>query len=458
MKRISLPLIALLVCTGAFAQGIGKAELKEIRASFVKDEATIATQKALMSTIDIDGLARDKDYKSRISHTFNNVVTPLKSAPSQYASGRCWLFSSLNYTRPLAIEKYNVDDFRWSHLFCSFWDLFEKCNQRLEYAIAAAGKPIDDRENDFYVRAIRDGGEWNGFVNIARKYGVVPESVIPETVNSNNTERMHEFMNIRVRKAIMEIREKAASGSSAEQLKAVKMDALKDIYRILALCFGEPPVEFTWNYTDKDGERHSITTTPKEFAAETIPAEFIDSRVMLVNDPSHEYYKVYRLDGLSNCIEGIHWTYLNLPPEELKSASLAAIRNNEAVYVCCDWTKERITGENYMDLNNYRLDELFGMDFDMTKEAMIKTRYSTAAHVMLVDACQTDANGKTERWRLFNSSFRTGCGVNLSFTDEWFDAYVHRVVTARKYLSDKAQAALDQEPVILPLYIFDYMK
>jgi len=458
MRRITLTLAAVLLGTCAFAQGIGKAELKEIRESFVKDEATLKAQKALMKTTNIDALAMDPGYKERMNHTFNYVVTPLKSAPSQNASGRCWLFTSLNYTRHLAIEKYDVDDFRWSPLFCSFWDLFEKCNQRLEYVIASVDKPVDDREVAFYFRALRDGGEWNCFVNIARKYGAVPEAVMPETIHSNNTATMHEYMNNRLRKAIFEIREKASECDNPEQLREIKMEALKDIYRILSLCFGEPPTEFTWNYTDKQGVRHSVTTTPQEFVAATIPSEFIDSRVMVMNDPSHEYYKMYKLEGLSNAIEGLHWTFVNLPPEELKAAAFASIKNNEPVYTCCDWSKERITKENYMDLKNFKLDELFGMDFDITREAMVKTRYSTAAHVMLIDACQASPEGKTERWKLFNSSFKSGCGVNLTFTDQWFDLYVHRIVTDRKYLSPKAQAVLGQTPVVLPLYIFDYMK
>lgn len=458
MKKLLLSLLVIPLGACAFAQGISKAELDVIRASLAKDEAAIAAQKALMATTDIDGLARDPEYATRMEKSFNHMVTPLKSAPSQNASGRCWLFTSLNYTRHLAIDKYNVEDFRWSPLFCSFWDLFEKCNQRLEYVIASAGKPVDDREVDFYFRPLRDGGEWNCFVNIVRKYGAVPEEIMPETIHSNNTATMHEYMNNRLRKAIFEIRERASECDSPEQMKAIKIAALKDIYRILALCFGEPPTEFTWNYTDKDGVRHSVTTTPKEFALATIPERFINSRVMLMNDPSHEYYKTYRLEGLSNAIEGVHWTFLNLPPEELKAAALASIEANEAVYTCCDWSKERVTKDNYMDMKNYRYNELFGMDFDMTREAMVKTRYSTAAHVMLIDACQTDEAGKTVRWQLFNSSFKSGCGVNLVFTDDWFDLYVHRIVTDRKFLSDKAKAAYDQQPEILPLYIFDYMK
>ena len=42
----------------------------------------------------------------------------------------------------------------------------------------------------------------------------------------------------------------------------------------------------------------------------------------------------------------------------------------------------------------------------------------------------------------------------LSFTDDWFDEYMFRVVIRKCYLDEKAVAALATEPVILPAWDF----
>ncbi|MFR5661038.1 MAG: C1 family peptidase, partial [Butyricimonas faecihominis] len=39
--------------------------------------------------------------------------------------------------------------------------------------------------------------------------------------------------------------------------------------------------------------------------------------------------------------------------------------------------------------------------------------------------------------------------------DKWFDEYIFRVVIHKKYLGEKALKALDQKPILLPMW--DYM-
>jgi bleomycin hydrolase len=457
MKRTLLSLAALCLCASLFAQSLGKSELETIRGSFVKDPSTVALQNVISHTGDIASLALRVNPNKVLDDIFKYEVPRLPSAPDQYTSGRCWLFTSLNAIRPYAMEKFNVKDFRFSHNFDSFWDLFEKSNLFLESIILTANEEVTGRAvTELFKTPVGDGAAWNFFLNLAEKYGVAPESAMPETIHSNKTANMRTLLNQKLRREGWNIREMAAAGSTPKEMREYKLEVLKDVYRLLALCLGEPPTEFTWTYQDRDGVSHTIKTTPQEFYKSIVPADYgLESMVMIMNDPTREYYKVYEIENYRNCYEGINWVYLNLPNEEMKAGALATIKDGEAVYASCDWRKGMVKPANSMTCDSYDYDSLFGMEFGMDKKARILTRFSASAHAMLIIACDTDENDKPTKWKFFNSWFDTGEKSTLTFTDEWFDGYIFRLALNRKYLSEKALQALETKHVMLPFW--DYM-
>lgn len=457
MKRLLTFIAAMVAGLPLFGQALGQAELQEIRGSFVKDEQTAALQNVISHTLDLSKLAIRVNPDKVLDGLFKYEVKALPSAPDQYTSGRCWLFTSLNALRPWAMEKYNVKDFRFSHNFDSFWDLFEKSNLFLEGIIETRAEETDSRiVAHLFKTPVADGAAWNFFINLAEKYGVAPESVMPETVHSNKTANMRTLLNQKLRREGWEIRKMAAAGASEADLRAHKLSVMKDVYRILALCLGEPPTEFTWTYKDRGGKVHSLTTTPQAFYKTIVPADYgFGSMVMIMNDPTRPYYKVYEIDRYRNTFEGRNWVYLNLPNEEMKAGALATLKDGDAVYVSCDWRKGMVKPANSMTCDSYDYDSLFGVAFGMDKEARIATRYSASAHAMLIIACDTDENDHPTKWKFFNSWFDTGEKSTLTFTDEWFDGYLFRMALDRKYLSEKALQALETEPVQLPAW--DYM-
>ncbi|MBQ1167785.1 MAG: biotin transporter BioY, partial [Bacteroidales bacterium] len=384
----------------------------------------------------------------------------------QQRSGRCWLFTSTNQIRPLVMKKYNLASFNFSNNYCYFWDIFEKANLFLENVIATADRDFDDRAVVTFFRApVADGGVWNLFYNVVEKYGIVPASVMPETANSNNTSQMLSILSERLRKAGYEIREasavpakgKKAVAQRADKVFAIKMAALKDVYRVLALCLGEPPAEFTWRYQTKDGKIESLSSTPLDFWKEIRPADFgADSYIMIMNDPTREYYKRYEIDNYRNTYEGINWVYLNLPNEDIKAAALASLKAGEPMYASCDVGKQANRATGVLDVNNYDYGSLLGIDLKMDKKARILTRQSGSSHAMLLMACDTDQNDVPTKWQ-FENSWGPAAGHNgyLTFTDEWFSEYMFRVVINKKYLDAKALEALNTKPVMLP--VWDYM-
>ena len=306
----------------AGAQAVSQAQLNEIRGSFVKDAATKAIQNALVKDKDIKSFTYNHDKDGAIDHFFK-YRCDVSGITNQLSSGRCWMFTSMNVLRPTVMKKFNLKEFDFSHNYTFFWDQFEKANLFLENVIATTDRPITDRDVEFYFKSpVADGGVWNLFYDAAEKYGVVPQVVMPETEHSNNTSQLRGVLNELLRTGGWNLREMAASGAKAKALEAKKIEILKDVYRVLALCLGEPPTEFTWRYRDAKGEVKTLKTTPMEFYKSIVPADYNPDRfIMIMNDPTREYYKVYDIASYRNTYEGVNWCYLNLPNEEMPKAS-----------------------------------------------------------------------------------------------------------------------------------------
>lgn len=456
MKTKAILYALLFASTTAFGQNITKEDLREIRGSFVKDAPTKAAQNILTQNANISANAIDLERNNEIDHFFKYRVK-VSGITNQKQSGRCWMFTSMNALRPSIMEKFDIKNFDFSHNYLYFWDMFEKSNLFLENIIATKDKPMDDRAVSYlFSSPVGDGGVWNLYLNVAKKYGVVPKEVMPETAHSENTTQLLRLMKESLRRSGYNLREMAVNGAKSKDLQVAKKEALKDIYRLLALCLGEPPTDFTWRYKDKTGKIVTLESTPNEFYRSITPEDYNpENYIMIMNDPTREYYKIYEIDNYKNTIEGINWIYLNLPIEDIKTAALESIKNNEAMYSSSDVGKFLNREKGILDPKLYDYESLLGIKLDMEKKARILTRQSGSSHAMLLIGCDTDQDGKPVKWEFENSWGMTGNNGYLTFTDEWFNEYIFRVVIHRRFLDDKAIKSLDQKPIKLPMW--DYM-
>lgn len=457
MKKLFMLAAALVCVMAATAQSLTEKELGEIRGSFLRDASTAAIQNVLTGDKDIRANALNHEMQGKIDHLFKYRVD-VRGITDQKSSGRCWMFTSMNVLRPSIMKMFNIGEFDFSHNYLYFWDMLEKSNLFLENVIATVAKPINDREVEHYFKApVDDGGVWNLYYNVARKYGVVPESVMPETEHSNNTTQMNALLKEKLRREGWMLREAAANGAKEKELRVQKTNALKDIYRILALCLGEPMEDFTWRYKDRSGKMVEKKYTPLEFYAMITPDDYSpENYIMIMNDPTREYYKVYEIQNYRNTVEGVNWVYLNLPNEDIKRAALASIKNNEAMYASCDVGKQHNQAQGISDPAMYDYDSLFGVEFGMDKTARILTRQSGSSHAMTLIGVDTDANDVPVKWEFENSwGVAAGNRGYLTFTDEWFSEYMFRLVIHRRHLDARAMEALGQKPVQLPAW--DYM-
>lgn len=448
--------IGLLLCsaTTVFASnptgGIDSKMMERLRASYQNTPSDKALSNALRAT-DIDVLATNADNKNNFDDNFSHRVKS-KGITNQKSSGRCWLFTGLNTLRSQMMEEHNLPNLELSQNYNFFFDQLEKSNLFLQEIINTANLPMDDRKVEFlFKNPVSDGGQFTGLSDNLLKYGVVPKSAMVETYSSSATSKLGRSLRRKLREDGLKLRRMKADGASANELEATKEHMLSEVYRMLALTLGVPPTEFTWTRKDKDGKVVSTKTyTPQSFYKEFAGNDLQNNYVMLMNDPTREYYKLYEIDLDRHVYDGKNWTYVNLPVEDIKAMAIESIKDGKMMYFSCDVNKFLDRENGTLDLNNYDYDSLFGVKFGMDKADRIRSFDSSSSHAMTLVAVDLDDAGKPKKWLVENS---WGSGANdghLIMTDNWFDEYMFRLVVDKKYVPANILSILKQQPTLLP--------
>ena len=450
-------LMATLLMSGAGMVSAQTAITPKVLSQLASQEQTaadVAIRNAMAQT-SLSVLATDISTLKGVTRSEFSYQVNTKGITNQKQSGRCWLFTGLNVLRSQAINKHNLPKLELSQVYLFFFDQLEKSNLFLQGVIDTADKPFDDRFVDWlFCNPLSDGGTFTGVADLVEKYGVVPKEAMPETYSSNNTSQIASQMKWQLRDYGMQLRRLAAAGSQKKQLEAEKVKMLGNIYHMLTLAYGVPPTEFRWEFRTASGSLVSDKTyTPKEFYKELWGDYNLNEQTILVmNDPSREYGKVYRIQYDRHTYDGHDWVYLNLPMEQIKPIAIEMIKNNEAMYISCDVGKFLNRSLGTCDMNNFDYKSLLGVDLTMDKRERILTHASGSSHAMTLIAVDVDAATKAPlRWMVENSwGKESGFNGNLIMTDEWFDEYMFRFVFDKKYVPAEILKLTKQEPILLP--------
>lgn len=403
-----------------------------------------------LATNPLSAVAVNAENLAMMDTHFSDVVKT-EGITDQKSSGRCWLFTGLNVLRAKMIEKYDLGDFYLSQNYLFFYDQLEKSNLFLQAIIDTRNLPWDDRTVDWLLRnPLSDGGQFTGVSNLIMKYGMVPAEVMPETYSANNTSQMAGLIKRKLREYALEIRENA--GMKEKALENRKEEMLSEVYRMLVYFLGEPPVSFEWSMWDKNGNLLSTKEyTPKSFYDEYIGEDLEDNYIMVMNDPSREYGKVYEIEYDRHVYDGHNWLFVNLPIEKIKEMAIASIKGGCAMYFSCDVGKFLDSRRGTLNLDNYDYSSLLGTDFGMDKAERIRTYDSGSTHAMTLIAVDIDENGNPVKWMVENSwGPAAGYQGKLIMTDEWFDEYMFRVVVEKQFVPEDVMEMMKQQPIKLP--------
>lgn len=458
MKKQFLSVFALTAALlGAQAQdnkgGISPDMLGQIRQTY---QGT-ASDKALRNAIgnnSIRNLALNQDNMQDVDTHFSVRVNS-KGITDQQSSGRCWLFTGLNVMRAKAIAKYGMPAFEFSEIYPFFWDQLEKSNLFLQGIIDTSDKPLEDKTVQWlFQHPLSDGGTFTGVADIVGKYGLVPKEAMPETNSSNNTSQMAELISLKLKEYGLQLRELGTNGAKRSVMLEEKTKMLGTIYRMLVLNLGVPPTEF--DFVRKDAQGNPVATehhTPMSFLEKYGDKNLLTNYVMLMNDPSREYYKCYEIDYDRHRYDGKNWTYINLPVADIKEMAIASLKDSTMMYFSCDVGKFLNSKRGLLDVDNYDYESLMGTTFGMDKKQRIQTFSSGSSHAMTLMAVDLDKDGKPLKWMVENSwGPQAGYQGHLIMTDRWFDEYMFRLVVETKYVPEKVKELLKQKPIRLPAW------
>lgn len=400
----------------------------------------------------LPAIAVNSKVMSGMQYTFSSEIETGKIT-AQKRSGRCWMFAGLNLFRHKVAENYKIKDFELSQNYLMFYDKLEKANFFLESILQTLDEDIYSRLLMWLLKdPVQDGGQWDMFTNLIRKYGAVPKYLMSETYSSSNSHMMNEILTSKLREYAAELRNQSKEAKTADQLREIKQQQLSEFYRLLVFFLGDPPEKFDFEYKDDEKVYHiDEGLTPVKFFDKYVSVN-PDDYISLINAPTEDkpFNRTYTVDYLGNVIDGKKVLYLNIDIETLKEMTLKQLQNNEPVWFGCDVMKFMDKDSGIMDSRLFLYDEALETPFHFTKAERLLYGESLLTHAMVFTGVNL-VNEKPTRWKVENSwGDEQGQKGFFVMSDKWFDEYNFQVIIQRKYLPEQLLNLFKEEPVVLP--------
>ena len=409
---------------------------------------------------EVTDLAMDWNEFRKIDHSFSDTITGEMKITNQKSSGRCWGFAGLNLFRVYLGRKHNLKDFQFSQSYFMFWDKLEKSNYFLESILSTVEEDFDSRIVMHLLQTpTEDGGQWDMWANLIKKYGVIPQAEMSESFSSSQSAEMNKMLARKLRENAHDLRKEFSKGSSSEELIELKNNMIEEIFKMLTMHLGTPPESFNWQVRDKDKKFTRFENlTPQSFYNDHVGLN-LDDYVCLINCPmsNKEYNKVYTVEHLGNVVEGSPIRYLNVESDIMKDASIKSIKDDNPVWFGCDVGKHFHRDLGIMDTHLFDYEMFYGTDFRMNKAQRLEYGQSQMTHAMLFTGVDLDENGKSTKWRVENSWGDKGGNKGYHImSDDWFDEYNYEVVVHKDYLSNELNDIF-QNAEAIPLKPWDPM-
>ncbi|RDB16670.1 Cysteine proteinase 1, mitochondrial [Hypsizygus marmoreus] len=422
--------------------------------------------RTILSHSDIRSALISRSARLSDIHVFNNVVD-FKTGPvtNQKSSGRCWIFATTNVIRYGIMKSLKLKEFELSQSYLFFWDKLNKANYYLELSIELADLPVDDRlVNHLSGDLVSDGGQWDMSVNLIERYGLVPQTLYPESTHSSLSGPLNALVKTKLREHALILRKLSSSLYASyvskdvliSTLRAKKEELMKEIYNILTATLGVPPSpdeKFVWEYIDADAKVGKWEGTPVEYSKAFASKPYLPSdSFSLINDPRNEYSKLYTVDKLGNIWGGRPILYVNTEIENLKRVVVKLIKAGQPVFFGCDVGKFSDSAAGIMDTALFEYESAFDITLGLTKAQRLQVNESSMTHAMVISGVHLDAKGNPVRYKVENSWGETaGKDGYFVMTDRWFEEFVYQIVVP-KALAPKELVQIFEsgERVVLP--------
>ena len=425
---------------------LDKETLSKLSKNYKDDKKNDVIRHALSKSKLLD-IIYVNESNNEIENKFSIDIKTMRVC-NQKQSGRCWIFAGLNILREIIGEKLNVDFFELSQNYVAFFDKLEKINFTMTAIMELLDKEHDDRVlMHLLTNAVSDGGQWDMFANLVKKYGIVPKSAMMETSQSSATASSNQLINSAIRNFASQA-SKLYKESKYDEIIALRNETLSKLYNLLVNCFGVVPNKFDLEYVDKENKYHLVKDlTPLQFF-NTYIGEEIDKYHSITNSPTKDkpYLKTYTIKYLGNVIEGKKVTHLNLSMEDMKQLIIKQLKDNKPVWFGSDVSFYRDRDTGVWDSNSYDYVSTFGLDIKFDKADMLDFFASAMNHAMVITGVNL-VNDKPTKWKIENSwGEDVGNKGYYIMSDDFFNRFVYQAVILEKYFNDDQLSALKQEP------------
>lgn len=416
-----------------------------------KDGKNAIVRHALSRT-PISGVVYDSNSEIALNPKFSLELKTLPVA-NQRSSGRCWIFAGLNIIRELIAKKIKpAGKFELSQNYISLYDKIEKSNFALETIIKLASRDHDDRELSFILHEpVSDGGQWDMFVDLVKKYGLLPQEAFPETFQSNNTREANMVVNSAIRGFASLAHKLYAEGKESE-IRPAKEALMDKIYALFLSSFGVPPTSFDFEYCDSKNAYHvEKGLTPISFFQKYVGND-LDEYQSIINSPTADkpFMKNYTIDYLGNVVEGKAINHLNLSIERIKELIVKQLKAGFPVWFGSDVGFYRDRSSFYWDTNTFDYLSSFGFDVRFEKGQMLDFSASAMNHAMVISGVNLDEAGMPTRYKIENSwGEDNGLKGYYVMGKEWFDSFVYQAVILSRFLTEEEKKAASASPTHL---------
>lgn len=408
-----------------------------------------------------------KQPREKFQPTFSHLCKEF-DITSQNNSGRCWIYSACNMLRisMRALMPDLPNTFELSQTYIFFYDKLEKANKFLHNIIETAHFDASDRSVSFLLSSpIPDGGQFNMFLNIIRKYGIVTKKAYGDTFCSDNSVVLNSVLTQMLRSCAIEIRESQSTYTHNWEAHAHKLRELcvQQVYETLVTCLGKPPCVFDFSYVieSKDSKngighiqgKHSgvrgvlraqnygtdRNSGNQVFVHHNItPHEFVDTYVKLkkymclVNDPRNRFFENYKVRFLGN-VHDKQGKYINVDVNVMLAYTKKALQNNIPVWFGADADKFVNKELGLFDENQFEYSLVFNVPKHQKtalnkKEGRLKYCDSEANHAMLFTGIDVNPDGSVNMFRIENSwGKEVGLNGYYCCTLKWFVDHVFLV-------------------------------
>lgn len=420
-----------------------------------KDTAQRPGAAVIRRTVTKNGIyASAQDAQTIIDNTpIFSIDLATGKVANQKQSGRCWMFAALNTMRHEVKDLFKLPDgFELSQNYTFFWDKFEKANYFCENIIKTADQALSSRKVSFLLQTPQqDGGQWDMIVALIEKYGVVPQSVYPEAQASSASRELNSTLNLKLRKDAVTLRDLINGGATSTEVTSAKENMLQEIYRFLSLTLGEPPVAFDFEYRDDEKEYHlDQNLTPQSFYDKYIGWD-LGEYVSIINAPTADkpYNHTYSVEMLGNVIGGREVKHLNVEIETFKELAIKQLSAGQSVWFGVDMGPQTERDNGLMATGVHREDELFDIDFSMTKAQRLDYGESLMTHAMVLTGVDL-VDGKPTKWKVENSwGDKIGNKGYFTMSDDWMSEYCYQVVIKKEFLPTNLVEAYNEKPTEL---------